>query len=262
MKVFIPAVLFALVTSCGSAKKIAYLEDVPDSLYNNTFTTTLFTYTDPVIKPNDILQISILTLDPQANSILTAANSASFAVQSGSISASAPPSINGFMVDKDGNIELPLAGKIKVQGSTTTEAKEMIRNRIAALYRDPVVSVRYINFTITVLGEVARPSSYTVPNEKISVLDAIGMAGDLTIYGKRDNILLVRDSADKKIYARLDLNASSITQSPYFYLRQGDVLYVEPNKAKIASTDAAKTRNIGLAATGLSLLIVIVSRLF
>lgn len=261
MKAFIPAVLFALVTSCGSAKKIAYLEDVPDSLYSRSHATTLSAYTDPVIRPNDILQISILTLDPQANSILTTANSASFAVQSGSISASAPQSINGFMVDKDGYVELPLAGKIKVEGSTTAEAKETIRKKISTLYNNPVINVRFINFTITVLGEVARPSSYTVPNEKISVLDAIGMAGDLTIYGKRDNILLIRDSSGQKLYARLNLNSASMLQSPYFYLRQGDVIYVEPNKSKVASADSRTNRNVAIAASGLTVLIALLTRI-
>jgi polysaccharide export outer membrane protein len=123
-----------------------------------------------------------------------------------------------------------------------------------------VVSVRFANFNITVLGEVARPATYVVPNEKVSILDAIGMAGDLTIYGKRENVLLIRDSLGIKKMMRFDLNSTSTLLSPYFYLRQGDVVYVEPAKSKIAASDAVKTRNITLLGAGLSLLIVIFSR--
>jgi len=260
-QLFTGVLLCILISSCNSAKNITYFQNVPDSIYNRSYSTAVAQFSEPVIQPNDILQISILTLDPESNSVLTPANSGSFSVQAGAATGAVPQTISGFMVDADGSIELPLAGKIKVAGLTTIQARDLIRSKIAVLYKEPVVSVRFANFTITVLGEVARPSTYVVPNEKISIIDAIGMAGDLTIYGKRENILLTRDSSGHKIFTRFNLNSSDIMQSPYFYLKQGDIVYVEPAKSKAATTDAARTRNITIGASIISLLIVLFSRI-
>lgn len=251
-----------LVSSCGTNKNITYFKDVPDSLYLAPHPLLGQAFTDPSIQPNDILQVSILTLDPTVNTALAAGNNTTFSVQPGSSSSPvAPTPISGLLVDRDGLVELPVVGKIKVSGLTTAQARDTIHEKVAVYYKNPVVNVRFANFSITVLGEVARPASYVVPNEKVSILDAIGMAGDLTIYGKRENIMLIRDSLGVKQVIRFNLNSSETFRSPYFYLRQGDMVYVEPNKSKVASTDAVKARNIGLIATGLSLLIVIFSRL-
>lgn len=254
--------LIVCASSCGTNKKITYFKNIPDSVYKSARSLPSFAYIDPLIQPNDILQVSILTLDPQINTVLAAGNTTSFSVQPGSSNSPVAPSpISGLLVDNQGSIELPVVGKIKVAGLTTTTARDSIRNRVSQFYNSPVVNVRFANFSITVLGEVARPATYVVPNEKVSILDAIGMAGDLTIYGKRENVLLIRDSLGAKQYVRFDLNTADMFSSPYFYLKQGDMIYVEPGKSKIASTDAVKARNIGLIATGLSLLIVIFSRL-
>lgn len=254
--------VIVLTSSCGTDKKITYFKNIPDSVYQSARNIPSFAFTDPLIQPNDILQVSILTLDPQVNTVLAAGNTTSFSVQPGSSNSPvAPTPISGLLVDNQGTIELPVIGKIKVAGLTTALARDSIRNRVAQYYNSPVVNVRFANFSITVLGEVARPASYVVPNEKVSILDAIGMAGDLTIYGKRENVLLVRDSLGVKQYVRFNLNSSETFSSPYFYLKQGDMIYVEPGKSKIASTDAVKARNISLVATGISLLIVIFSRL-
>lgn len=255
------ALLSVLLFSCGTAKKITYVQDVPDSIFMQPYRAGITTYSAPVIKPNDIMQISILTLDPAANNILTPSNSSTFTIQSGTNTSGNTQPVSGFMVDEKGMIELPLAGKIKIAGLTTSMAKDTIRNRIAKLYKDPVINIRYANFNITVLGEVARPASYIVPNEKISILDAIGMAGDLTIYGKRENILLIRDSSGHKLYGRFNLNSGSIMQSPFFYLQQGDVVYVEPSKSKIVASDGTRTRGIAIIASAISLFVVILSRL-
>ncbi len=252
-----------LLSSCSTNKKISYFRDIPDSVFLAARNINTTSFEEPLIQPNDILQVSILSLDPQLNNMLTAANSVAFSVQPSSsnvTSASAAP-ISGFLVDKKGMIELPVIGKIKVSGMSTADARDFIHDRVAIFYKDPVINVRFANFNITVLGEVARPATYVVPNEKLSVLDAIGMAGDLTIYGKRENILLVRDSLGQKKYIRFDLNSSSMFNSPYFYLRQGDVIYVEPAKAKIAASDGVRNRNITLVASGLSLLIVLFSKI-
>jgi polysaccharide export outer membrane protein len=147
-----------------------------------------------------------------------------------------------------------------VKDKTTDQVRDAVRTKAAEFYKDPVVNVRFANFKITVLGEVTRPASYVMPNEKITLLDAIGAAGDLTIYGRRENILLIRDNNGNKEFIRFNLNDSKIFSSPYFYLRQGDVVYVEPNKSKVVSTDVAQVRRISIMATVLTLLIVVASR--
>jgi polysaccharide export outer membrane protein len=252
--------LVYVLTSCHIDRRITYFRDVPDSIFVQSKNINAAAYQDPQIKTADLLQISILTLDPQANSVLTTANSSTFAVQPGSSQAPGQlTNVSGFLVDNNGAVELPVIGKVKVAGMTTSEARDTIHNRVAVFYKDPVVNVRFANFNITVLGEVARPASYVVPSEKVSIVDAIGMAGDLTIFGKRDNVLLVRDSGNQKQMIRFNLNSAETFRSPYFYLKQGDVVYVEPAKSKAASTDAARTRNLTILGAGLSLLVVIFS---
>jgi len=128
-------------------------------------------------------------------------------------------------------------------------------------YTTSTVDVRFNNFKITVIGEVNRPSTFIVPNEEVTILDALGMAGDLTIYGKRDNVLLIRkDTGNVKKLVRLNLNSKDLITSPYFYMKQNDILYVQPDKSKAYSLDAYRTRNYTIAASLLSLLIVIATR--
>lgn len=247
--------------SCAAPKNITYFKDIPDTLLKSQeIEQTL--YKTPVIQVDDILQVSIQTLDPAATILLNQQNTASWPV-TGNSSTQAQVSnagVSGYLVDKDGFILLPLVGKISVKGQTTDEVREKIRVKAAEYYKDPVVNVRFANFKITVLGEVARPSTYVMPNEKVTLLDAIGVAGDLTIYGKRENVLLIRERDGKKEFARFNLNDSKLFSSPYYFLQQGDVIYIEPNKSKAASTDMAQVKRISVMASVLSLLIVIASR--
>jgi len=252
-------------SSCSAPKNIGYFKDIPDSIRKTAVDQAAF-YT-PTIQPDDILQVNIQTLDPSATTLLNQQNTATWPVNGNPLGAGSTPtsspasSMSGYLVDKDGYVMLPLIGKIFVKGKTTDAVRDEVRTKAAEYYKDPVVNVRFVNFKITVLGEVAKPASYIMPNEKVSLLDALGMAGDLTIYGKRENILLIRDAGNKKEFVRFNINDSKMFTSPYFYLRQGDVVYVEPNKAKIASTDVAKTRNFTIAVSLLSLLVVLATRI-
>jgi len=248
-----------LLPSCKSYKNIAYFTDLKDSNYHTPQAVALTNFSDPRIQPNDILQISVQTLDPQTAAISGASTSSTFSVQGSSNLGNA--TVTGYLVDKAGFIELPLVGKIEVAGKTTSEARDLIRQKAAIYYKDPVVNVRYANFNITVIGEVNRPAQYTIPNEKASILDAIGMAGDLTIYGKRENIMLIREEGGEKKVIRFNLNSSDVFQNPYFYLRQGDVVYVEPAKSKAATTDMARVRNLTILTSITSLLVIVISRL-
>ena len=251
-----------LFTACSSNKKITYFKNVPDSLYRG-MAIEHAPYSDPRIQPNDILQINIQTIDTKTSSEIQGSPSPglpSTSAANSSIGASAPY-VTGFLVDKDGNVAIPLVGKAKIGGLTTAEARDLITQRVAVYYKDPVVNVRFANFSITILGEVARPGTYIISNEKVSLLDAIGVAGDLTIYGKRDNVMLIREENTKKVFVRFNLNSDDIFKSPYYYLRQGDVVYVEPNKArtKLGTTDPTRDRILTIGITALSLLVAIFS---
>lgn len=254
--------VLTVFSACNNYKNISYLKDIKDSVHNIPVASLPTpVYTDPKIQPKDILQVTVQTLDPQTNTILAANNPSNVVPQSmmspaGQANVTAP----GYMVDKDGQLQLPLVGMVKVAGLTTAEARDLISQKASKYYKDPVVNVRFANFTITVLGEVNHPSTYVVPNEKVSILDALGMAGDLTIFARRENVMLIREENGDKKFIRFNINSSEIFASPYFYLRQGDMVYVEPGKSKAASTDAVRARNVTLIASGLTVLIVLLTR--
>lgn len=237
-------------SSCSPKVKAVYFTDL-DSVQVQQIAGAPFT--EPLIQTDDILSISVQTIDPAA----------SMAVNQTPVTATAGimNSASGFLVDKKGNVEIPMLGIVKVAGLTTADAKEVIRTEAEKYYKNPTIQVRFANYKITVIGEVAKPASYTVPNEKVTVLDAIAMAGDLTIYGKRDNVMLIRDEGGKKEVVRLDLTSAKTMSSPYFYMKQNDVLYVEPGKGKIAANNLAKRQTITLVLSSLSVLIAILTRL-
>lgn len=249
-------VMTTAIVSCTSTKNIPYFKDVPDSIHNSTFNTPINNFTEPKIHSNDLLLISIQTLDPQANMVMSTLSPMSNIPLNVNY-----PSVNGFLVDKEGYIEIPLVGKINVAGLTTLETKEAIRKKAAVYYKEPVVNVRFGNFTITILGEVNKPGTYLVSNERISILDALGMAGDLTIFGKRYNVLIVREEDGYRKMSRFDLKSSTTFNSPFFYLKQGDIVYVEPNKAKVSINDQAQIRNITIGSTIITSLSLILSRI-
>lgn len=259
LQCFIGGIFYLYCSSCSAPKNITYFQDMPDTAKYRMVAMAAFN--TPVIQPDDILQVSIQTLDPNATALLNQQNTANWSVSATSPSGSTGAGVvAGYLVDKEGTVILPLIGKIMVKDKTTDQVRDAVRTKAAEFYKDPVVNVRFANFKITVLGEVTRPASYVMPNEKITLLDAIGAAGDLTIYGRRENILLIRDNNGNKEFIRFNLNDSKIFSSPYFYLRQGDVVYVEPNKSKVVSTDVAQVRRISIMATVLTLLIVVASR--
>jgi polysaccharide export outer membrane protein len=172
----------------------------------------------------------------------------------------------GYLVDNDGTIELPLIGKVKIGGLRTTDAADTIRTRLGAYLKEPSVVVRNINFKISVLGEVKIPGIFVIPDEKITLPQILSMAGDLTIYGNRSNIMIIREENGKREYARLNLTSREIFDSPYYYLRKNDVVYVEPIKSKMFDTDS-RVRTVPLiisivgGVSTLGILIINLSRL-
>jgi len=248
-------IICCLDSSCVSNKKIAYFQDIQavDKAPLNGATK----FIEPVIQPDDIVSVNIFTLNPQSGAIINQA--ATTPSLGGNTNGSLSTQSTGFLVDKNGEIELSLIGKIKIAGLTTYQAKELIRDKVSQFYKEPNVQLRFVNFKVSVLGEVNSPSAYTLPNEKVTILDALSLAGDLTIYGRRENILVVRDNDGKKEFARLNLNSSEIFNSPFYYLKQNDVVYVEPNKRKISATNSAQLQTISLITSVISVLVLTIS---
>jgi len=242
------AITFA---SCASTKNVPYFQDISDSTKEKMLVDA--PYKDPVIIPDDILSVTIVTIDPTTAAPVNQAVNVPVSNSSNGTSEQVP----GLLVDKNGEISLPIIGTVKVAGLTTFQAKKLIKEKAMLYFKDPDVQLRFANFKITVIGEVAHPSSFIVPNEKVSVLDALGLAGDLTIYGRRDNVLLIREIDGKKELTRLNLNSSDLFESPYFYLKQNDVIYVQPNKSKAVQADAEQTRVVTIAASIITGLILI-----
>lgn len=249
-----------LITSCISTKNVPYFQDISLDEQSQLINTAKFT--EPIIQSDDILSVSVFTIDDKTNMIVNQVGSQAISTNIGQVAnLGATPPTSGFLVDKNGELDLSLIGKVKVLGLTTFQARDLIKDRAAIVYQNPNVQVRFANFKVTILGEVARPASYVIPNEKVSVLDALGLAGDLTIFGKRENVIVIRDNNGKKEFARLNLNSKEIFNSPYYYLKQNDVLYIEPNSGKAASLNTARTQTIALIGTALTVLITLISRL-
>jgi polysaccharide export outer membrane protein len=250
------AIVFLIAcSSCSTNKKIIYFQDIQNNKAAQL--ENVATYVEPLIQPGDNLSVSIFTLNQQTGSIINQA--VTTPVLGGNANSPMTQQISSFVVDKNGDIELALAGKIKVAGLTTYDARELVREHVVKFYNEPNVQLRFANFKVSIVGEVNAPSTYIMPNEKTSIMDALSLAGDLTIYGRRDNVLVVRDNNGKKEYAHLDLNSSEIFNNPFFYLRQNDLVYVEPNNAKSAANNAERVQTISIITSILSVLILAVS---
>jgi polysaccharide export outer membrane protein len=256
LRYLIFSAIVALSASCVSNKKIAYFQDIQSIKQAKLDSAAVFT--EPIIQSDDILIINIFTLNPQSGAIVNQA-ATNTVLGGGANTAVAAQQVSGFLVDRNGDVELSLIGKVKVAGLTTYQARELIREKAAVVYKEPNVQLRFANFKVSVLGEVNSPSTYTLPNEKVSLLDALSLAGDLTIYGRRDNVLIVRDNNGKKEFVRLDLNSSKIFNSPFYYLKQNDVVYVEPNKRKVSASNSAQIQTIGVIASVISVIVLAIS---
>lgn len=221
-------------TSCVSPKSIVYFQG--DSIrYSSQEITRQYV---PRIQPSDILSIIVGSLNAEANEVFNTPNT--FTTASTNYSNVGGPRVQplGYLVDSDGNIEIPLIGKLHVGGLKTTEAADTIRTRLQTFLKEPSVIVRNLNFKVSVMGEVKLPGVYVIPDEKITLPEVMSLAGDLTIYGNRSNVMIIREENGKREYARIDLTSREIFNSPYYYLHKNDVIYIEPVKARMLDTDS------------------------
>ncbi len=254
---FVLVSLFAF-SSCVNMKKVRYFDQIQEGVTNSASINL-----EPVIQKSDILSITVTSPNPEATAMFNAPNMVfSTATNTMAATGNIAPSY-GYLVNQDGFIEFPSLGKIQAAGLTKQKLKEDITAQLLEkeLLVEPIVTVRYLNYRVTVIGEVSRPTVVTVPNERITLLEAIGMAGDLTIFARRDNVLLIREEKGTKIVKRIDLNSPDIITSPYFYLKSNDVIYVEPNSAKVAQSSRAQ-QLLPSFLSGLSFIAIILTRVF
>lgn len=240
-------IVVILAAGCGSSKNVAYFQN-SDSVSLDT-SQELF---DAKIMPKDVLSITVSTTDDVAAAPFNLTIPTPYTL--GQRNSYSQAMLQSYIVDNDGNIDFPLVGSLHLAGLTKNAAEQLIREKIKPYLTEtenPIVTVRMINYKISVLGEVARPGMFTVANEKISILEALAQAGDLTVYGVRDRVKLIReDATGKKEIHVLNLNDANIINSPYYYLQQNDVVYVEPNKVKAQNASIGSVTTITISSVG------------
>lgn len=243
-----------LLASCASTKEIAYFNDIKDSAIIASKASL-----EPVIQKKDILSITVSSLSSEASVIFNTPNRP---LTSNSTSNPNAPQTAGYLVGEDGNIKFAILGDLPAAGLTQKQLENNITRLLIdkKLLFDPIVSSRFLNFRVTVLGEVNHPGVITAPSEQISILEAIGQAGDLTIYGLRNNVMLIRQVGPNKVIKRLNLNSSKILESPYYFLKSNDVVYVQPGRAGITRTDLTR-QYLPLIFSGISVLVVVLTRI-
>lgn len=239
-------VAMSLLTSCASRKDLVYFQ--PDS----TILNTSYELNAPKLQPGDILAISVTADDIRATEPFNQVSP----YQAGTLQ-NTNPFIPTYALDINGEIDFPKLGKVKLGGKTRTEAMEYLKSEISKYILNPGISMEIRNFRVTVLGEVKTPGSFPVNNDRITILEAIGMAGDLTINGVRNNVMVVREQNGKKEEFRIDLTKRDALNSPVYYLAQNDVVYVEPNGAKIQSSKY--TQNTSIFVSVASVIITVIS---
>lgn len=229
------------MTSCASRQEIVYFQDEPiTEATENLNSNYVIRY-----QPDDLLTIDVSALDPEAARPF---NLPAVSYNSEVISAQGNLKMQTYLIDKDGNIEFPVVGTVKLGGLDRVEAHEVMRAKIREHINDPIVNIRLANFTITILGEVNSPGTFTIQDERISLTEAIGRAGDLTIYGKRDNVFLIREVDGKKRFTQFDLTSINVVNSPNYYLAQNDVIYVEPNNARLRQSTVTQNNTLIISA--------------
>lgn len=213
-----------LIASCSPSKDVVYFQDANqfETLVDNNTSNTKF-------KVDDLVSIHVSVLDPEA--------SAPFNLYRGSQEGGMRPEQVDYLVDKNGEIDFPVIGKIKIAGLSPSETQKLLEEKLSDYLVNPIINIRIKNFTVTILGAVSKPGTYPVNGEQITIMEALGMAGDITIKGRKDNVMVIRDFDGTKVYNRINLNQKDALKSPVFYLTQNDVVYVEPNKSgKTASS--------------------------
>jgi polysaccharide biosynthesis/export protein len=266
--------MIILFSSCGNTRAITYMQGKFD-----TAKLSAIDISEAVIRKGDLLSIIVYSDNPQATALynqtlvtMNSSSSGSVGSQTGGANgagggsgstagavSTGSPTTPGYLVDEKGDIEFQGLGRLHVEGLTKSQLRDTLDSRLKDFLKNPYYTIRFMNYRFTMLGEVNRPGIFSIPGEHVSLLEAIGLAGDLTFYGRRDNVLIIRELNGKREWARLDLTKPEIMGSPYFYLQQNDVVIVEANKRKVAASDQVTARNVTMGAAIVSAIAVIYS---
>ena len=262
-----PAMLMGLITitmllgACTNMRTLTYMQGSFD-----TAKLSQVNAPEPIIQKGDLLSIIVYSDNQEAtklyNQPLINSAPSTAGTQSGGVGESTPgssPTTPGYLVDENGNIELQGIGLVHVDSLTRGVLKDTLDHRLTPFLTNPYYTIRFLNRHYTMLGEIGRPGIYAISGDRVNLLEALGVAGDMTFFGRRDNVLVIRESNGKRQFARLDLTKPEIIASPYFYLQQNDVVIFEATKKKITANDQTTVRNVSLAATLISLFAIIYS---
>jgi polysaccharide export outer membrane protein len=246
-----PVIASLFLTSCVSKKDVVYFQDIRDAHEKEIIKNY-----NTVFEADDLLAITVSSADMLGLEPFNLP-SVSFNPIPGSISGERKQL--AYLIKKDGTIDFPVLGKVKLSKLSKIEATKVLKDKLSSYIKNPIVHIELVNFKITVLGEVKNPGVFTIPNERISIIEAIGLAGDLTLTGKRSDILVVREDNNKYKYHRVNITSEEIFNSPVFYLKQNDAIYVTPNNAQIKSSSYNKNAPLWISAASVivSLLILL-----
>ena len=246
--------MVVLLAACSAPKEVLYLQDI--SLIKEEAIDKSY---EVIIHKDDLLAIIVNSKDPE---LALPFNMPLVSYQIGGQNVSQQRLV-GYLVNQDGNIDFPILGEIHVEGLTRMQVTELLKKRLieAELIKDPIVTVQFLNFKVSVIGEVGRPGTFDISGDRITLLEALSMAGDLTIYGRRDRVAVIREKDGKRSILYHDLRSSDIFQSPCYYLQQNDIVYVEPNNAKTGQSRINSNNSVGVWLSGVSVLASITSLL-
>lgn len=246
--------LFILFVGCGSPKKVLYLQDVDSYRLQNIDDAY-----EVVIHKDDLLAIMVNSRDPE---LALQFNMPLVTYQLGTnLESVGQQRVLGYLVDSEGYIDFPILGKISVEGLTRLELTQLLKERLIGenLIKDPIVTVQLLNYKISVMGEVSRPGSFSITSDRVTLLEALSMAGDLTIHGRRDRVAVIREAEGKRTVLYHDLRSADIFLSPCYYLQQNDIVYVEPNRTKIAQSAINQNNSVGVWLSAVSVLASVVT---
>ncbi|MDD2799314.1 MAG: polysaccharide biosynthesis/export family protein [Bacteroidales bacterium] len=254
--------LFIIATSCTSYKKVPYLQGA-ENLTKEDLSIINAKYSQKIM-PSDMLSITVNSTTPESAIPFNLPLIPTSKIETNGYGLNSSFGIQSYLVDSEGKIEFPILGAINIGGLSKNEVQDLIKSKIYPDYikEEPIVTVRFVNYKVSLLGEVARPGTYSVVNDKINILEALSLAGDMTIYGRRDNIMLMRENEKgEKEIIRIDLTKNDILKSPYFYIQQNDIIYVQPNKSRARGADigSAETLLISVVGTLISLTSLIIT---
>jgi polysaccharide biosynthesis/export protein len=224
--------LICITLASCSKRSLRYFDGIDDQ---KEYKVPMNVINEPRIQEDDLLSITVTSLNPESNMLFNAGVLMPSGGNSNMVVSN--PINENYLVDKNGYINYPVLGQIDLKGMTKLEATKKMAELLNEYVQDPIVNIRFLNFKVTVIGEVQNPNTFIIPTEKVSILEALGLSGDMTPYGRRENVLIIREKDGVRTASRVNLNKTDILSSPYYYLQQNDIVYVEPARSRAIQAD-------------------------